>query len=134
MKLTKTASGKYKLSKKSWQKIGEKAGWGISTAIIFKKGEFSKIANGPEESGEGVGMKLEEILDFLKDPQRDWGRFEQAKNGALNYIDKASIISTMMQIISGVIPERELLERIGRKSYEELANFIQTLQPPEQAT
>jgi len=28
MKITKTSSGKYKITKKAWEEIGKKAGWG----------------------------------------------------------------------------------------------------------
>ena len=54
MKITKTADGKYKLSKKAWLEIGRKKGW---TKEAF---------DGEIGTDEGTG---EEVTDAQQDPQ-----------------------------------------------------------------
>ena len=56
MKLTKTASGKYKMSKKDWENIGKQTGW--ITSQLFSRTDYVTV--GPTPSGENCVQVGEE--------------------------------------------------------------------------
>ena len=46
MKLTKTANNKYKLTKKAWKEIGEKAGWIKIANKVYQDGDRTLTISG----------------------------------------------------------------------------------------